>query len=132
MTVQDLNQPLAESFGLKRPDGALEREIMAVLWASDRPLAPGEIRDLLPTQLAYNSVATVLSRLHSKGLVERSESGRAFTYEAVVDESQLAVRRIGEVYATASDKRQVLAGFLGTLSKKDIAAVRALLDEGDG
>lgn len=102
---------------------------MAVLWEAGRALQPGEVRDLLPVPLAYTSVATVLGRLHSKGLVERREAGRAFAYAAALDESELAVKRIKEVYATASDKRQVLAGFLGGLPKKDIAAVRALLAE---
>lgn len=113
----------------KRPDGSLEHDILAVLWAADRALSPAEIRDRLKVELAYNSVATVLGRLHSKGLVQRSEVGRTFGYSALVDESQLAARRIGEVLNAASDKRQVLAGFLGSLSKKDIAAVRALLAE---
>lgn len=113
----------------KRPDGALEHDIMAVLWAADRPLHPGDIKDRLETGLAYTSVATVLGRLHTKGLVERTESGRAFAYRATIDESQLAVRRIGEVLASVPDKAQVLAGFLGTLSKKDIKALRAMLGE---
>ena len=115
----------------KRADGTLEHDIMAVLWGADRPLLPAEIRDRLPVPLAYNSVATVLGRLHIKGLVTRHEAGRAFKYEAAVNESQLAVRNIAELYASASDKRQVLAGFFGTLPKKDIAAVRAMLDDGD-
>ena len=86
-------------------------------------------KDRLETELAYTSVATVLGRLHTKGLVERTESGRAFAYRAAIDESQLAVRRIGAVLESAPDKAQVLAGFVGTLSKKDIKALRALLGE---
>lgn len=113
----------------KRPDGSLEHDVMAVLWAADQPLQPGEIRDRLDLGLAYTSVATVLGRLHAKGLVTRHEAGRAFAYEAAIDESQLAVKRIAELYASASDKRQVLAGFLGGLPKRDIAAIRALLNE---
>lgn len=113
----------------KRPDGTLEHDIMAVLWEAERPLQPGEVRDRLPVPLAYTSVATVLGRLHAKGLVERHEAGRAFVYAAAMDEAQLAVQRIKALYASASDKRQVLAGFLGGLPKKDIAAVRALLNE---
>lgn len=115
----------------KRPDGALEHDIMVVLWASEQPLQAGEIRDRLKVRLAYTSVATVLGRLHAKGLVTRTATGRAFAYEPAIAESQLAVRRIGELYASASDKRQVLAGFLGSLSKKDIEAVRALLAESE-
>ncbi|MEP7046658.1 MAG: BlaI/MecI/CopY family transcriptional regulator [Ilumatobacteraceae bacterium] len=116
----------------KRPDGALEHDIMAVLWAADGPLQPGEIKDRLGSELAYTSVATVLGRLHTKGLVKRTESGRAYAYESRIDESQLAVRRIGEVLSSASDKGQVLAGFVGSLSKKDLKALRAMLGEVDG
>lgn len=116
----------------KRPDGALEREIMAVLWAATEPLPPSEIKDRLSIELAYTSVATVLGRLQVKGLVRRIESGRAFCYEAAIDESQLAVRRIGEVLSAVSDKSQVLAGFVGSLSKKDIRALRAMLGKENG
>ena len=116
----------------KRPDGALEHDILAVLWSADGPLLPGEIKSRLSIELAYTSVATVLGRLHTKGLVRRSEAGRAYAYEASIDESQLAVRRIGEVLSSASDKGQVLAGFVGSLSKKDIKALRAMLGRSDG
>lgn len=115
----------------KRPDGALEHDIMTVLWAADAPLLPGEIKDRLSIALAYTSVATVLGRLQTKGLVERYEAGRAFAYRAAIDESQLAVRRIGEVLSSASDKGQVLAGFIGSLSKKDMNALRSMLGESD-
>ena len=115
----------------KRPDGALEHDIMAVLWAAESALMPGEIKSRLSIELAYTSVATVLGRLHTKGLVRRTEAGRAFAYEACIDESQLAVRRIGEVLSSASDKGQVLAGFVGSLSKKELKALRAMLGEGN-
>ena len=114
----------------KRPDGALEHDIMKVLWAAKRPLQPGEIKDLLATHLAYTSVATVLGRLQTKGLVERTESGRAFAYRASVAESELAARRIGDVLSSASDRTAALAGFVGSLSKRDATALRELLDKG--
>ena len=112
----------------KRPDGALEHEIMKVLWQSDRPLQPGEINDRLDLDLAYTSVATVLSRLHGKGMVRRTESGRAFAYSPAVAEADLAARRIGEVLASTSDPNSALARFVRGLSKRDANAVRALLD----
>lgn|GEM_PF-5877860 len=55
----------------KRPDEALEHDIMAVLWAAESPLLPGEIKGRLNTELAYTSVATV----HTKGLVRRPRLG---------------------------------------------------------
>ena len=115
----------------KRPDGALENDIMAVLWAHARPLQPGEIKDLLHTNLAYTSVATVLGRLHAKGLVGRQESGRAFAYAALVDESALAARRFADLLASATDRKAVLAGFIGSLSKRDAKALRAILEQSE-
>jgi predicted transcriptional regulator len=112
----------------KRPDGALEHEIMKVLWHADRPLQPGEIKDLLDLELAYTSVATVLTRLQAKGMVERTESGRAFAYAPAVAEADLAVRRIGEVLASTSDPSIALARFVRSLSKREAKAVRAILD----
>ena len=70
----------------RRPDGALEHDIMVVLWAADGPLQPGDVKDRLATELAYTSVATVLGRLHVKGLVRRTEIGRSYAYAASVDE----------------------------------------------
>lgn len=114
----------------KRPDGALEHDIMKVLWAAEKPLQPGEIKDLLESKLAYTSVATVLGRLHAKGLVERTESGRAFAYRPALAESELAARRIADVLSSASDRKAALAGFVGSLSKRDAKALRSLLDDG--
>lgn len=112
----------------KRPDGALEHEILTVLWASDVALQPGGIRDRLTVRLAYTSVATVLSRLLAKGLVEREGTGRAFAYRAIVDESELAARRINDVLSSSSDRSEVLAGFIHTLSTRDAAEVLELLE----
>ena len=114
----------------KRPDGALEHDIMTILWAADRPLHPSEVKEQLDHGLAYTSVATVLGRLHAKGLVERESDGRAFVYTAAVGEAELAARRIADVLAAATDRTAVLAGFVGSLSKRDATALRKLLDGG--
>lgn len=102
---------------------------MNVLWAANDPLLPAEVNNRLGQGLAYTTVATVLGRLCSKGLVERAARGRAFTYEAVLPESELAQQRIADVLLSASDRGAVLAGFVRGLSKRDAKALRALLDE---
>lgn len=116
----------------KRPDGELEQEVLSVLWGSDRALLPAEVNERLDSRLAYTSVATVLSRLYSKGLAVRDPVGRAFAYKAAVGEAELAARRITDVLDAAADRGQVLAGFVGSLSPKEARALRALLeDEGE-
>jgi predicted transcriptional regulator len=113
----------------RRPDGALEHDVLRVLWAADRPLQPGEINERLGAGHAYTSVATVLTRLHTKGLVQRSPVGRAYAYRAVFDEPDLAARRIAEVLESSSDRSKVLSRFIGGLSPREAKAVRAMLDD---
>ena len=112
----------------RRPDGALETDVLKVLWAADGPLPPAEINERLDAGYAYTSIATILTRLQAKGLVERSPSGRAFAYRATVDESELAVRRISELLDSSSDRAQVLSRFIGGLPAREAKAIRALLD----
>lgn len=113
----------------RRPDGAFERDVLRVLWACDHPLLPGEINDRLDAGYAYTSVATILTRLQAKGLVIRTPAGRAYAYEAVVDEPDLAVRRISELLDSSSDRAQVLTRFIGGLPPREVDAIMALLDK---
>lgn len=113
----------------RRPDGALERDVLRILWDAERPLLPGEINDRLDAGYAYTSIATILTRLQAKGLATRTPSGRAFAYEAAVDESELAVRRIGELLDSASDRSQVLSRFIGGLPAREARAIGAMLDQ---
>ncbi len=102
--------------------------MLRVLWGAPEALSVSEIRELLPFELAYTSVATVLSRLHRKGRVERVKSAKGFSYRAAVQETDLAVRRIGEVLAASSDRRSVLASFVGSLSEREARELRDMLD----
>ena len=112
----------------RRPDGALETDVLRVLWAADGPLLPGEINERLNAGYAYTSVATILTRLQAKGLVVRNRVGRAYAYEAAVDEAGLAVRRISELLDSSSDRAKVLSRFIDGLSPREATSIRAILD----
>ena len=113
----------------RRPDGALETDVMRVLWAADAPMAPADVREALDVDLAYTSVATVLNRLCEKGLASRRPEGRKFVYEATSTEADLTGQRIHTLLEAADDREAVLAGFLNNLSADDAEVLRALLDE---
>ncbi|MEO5900475.1 MAG: BlaI/MecI/CopY family transcriptional regulator [Ilumatobacteraceae bacterium] len=119
---------LPEGDVTRRPDGALEHDILAVLWGADSASTPAEIQARLDPPLAYTSVATVLGRLFAKGLVERVESGRGYAYRASVNEAELAARRIGDVLTSSTDRGAVLARFVRGLSKREARVLRELLD----
>jgi predicted transcriptional regulator len=59
--------------------GPLEQRMLDVLWAR----GPATVRELIESScedLAYTTVMTTLDRLFKKGLLTRSEEGRAFLY----------------------------------------------------
>ncbi len=114
----------------KRPDGALEADVLGVLWAADaQSLSPAEVNERLPTDLAYTTIMTVLTRLWKKGLAERVEAGRGYAYRATYSESELTSQRIRDMLDQANDRASALAGFIDSLDTVDIQHLRRLLAE---
>jgi predicted transcriptional regulator len=114
---------------IKRPAGALEAEVLAALWAADRPLTPAEVNEQVGGDLAYTTVMTALTRLHEKGTVKRQKTGRAFAYTPLLDEPGIAAARMRELLESGDDREAVLARFVGSLSEKEEELLAELLDE---
>jgi predicted transcriptional regulator len=116
----------------RRARGALESAVLDVLWAADRPLSPGEVRDLLARsefagELSYSTVVTILTRLHAKKVLARSREGRAFRYAPLADEAGLAARRLTALLDGAADREAVLSRFVADLPDRDEELLRRLL-----
>jgi BlaI family penicillinase repressor len=92
--------------------GALERDVLNVLWA-DGDLAVRDVQGQLGRPIAYTTVMTTLDRLYKKGVLLRRPSGRAFLYSAAVTREQLQARIAGRVLA-------------GLLKSKNTSAVPVL------
>ncbi|MFG2041731.1 BlaI/MecI/CopY family transcriptional regulator [Dactylosporangium sp. NPDC048998] len=131
---------------MNRPDGAperrawgsLESDTMAVLWAAPGPLTPAQVQEALGGGPAYNTVQTILTRLHEKGLVRRGPSPQAgrgrrgHEYWPTDDAATAAARRMRAVLDGPGDRLAVLRRFTAGLDPADAAALRALLDEPAG
>lgn len=115
--------------GNKRPAGALEAEVLAALWAADRPLTPAEVKGQVGEELAYTTVMTALTRLHEKGTVARQKVGRAFAYTPLLDEPGIAAARMREMLEAGEDREAVLARFVGSLSEREEELLVGILDE---
>jgi predicted transcriptional regulator len=80
--MKDMNKPFASE---ARPAGVnlgpLERKILEEVW-SRQSLTVRELLADGKIGLAYTTVMTTLDRLFKKGLLERTEEGRAFRYSA--------------------------------------------------
>ena len=68
--------------------GALEREVMEILWA-EASLAVRDVQTRLARPAAYTTVMTTLDRLYKKGVLERVQAGRAFLYSPAATREQL-------------------------------------------
>lgn len=111
----------------RRAAGGLESEVLAALWSAGKPLTVGEVVDELDTDLAYNTVQTILTRLHNKGAVHRELAGRAHTFTPVLDDAGLAANRMRAMLDKGVDQTAVLSRFVDTLSEQEEAALSALL-----
>lgn len=113
----------------RRALGALETEVLEVLWRADHPLTPAEVLDALDSSLAYTTVMTVLGRLWAKGLARREKSGRAYGYTAAVSEADLSADRMRKVLATSSDAAATMSQFVAGLDDEQQKQLRALLEK---
>jgi predicted transcriptional regulator len=116
----------------RRGAGELAGEVLGILQAAGEPLSPGDVRERLGGDLAYTTVVTILSRLHTKGLLGRERAGRAYRYTPVADEPGLAARRMAGVLAAEPDREAVLARFVSGLSDEDELALRRMLGDAEG
>jgi predicted transcriptional regulator len=111
----------------RRRQGSLEAEILAALWSADEPLTPEAVRSGLGEELAYTTVQTVLVRLYDKGMVQRRSQGRAYAYSPLLDEKDLAARRMRTLLEAEGDLDGVLSRFVATLDSTQMAALRRIL-----
>jgi predicted transcriptional regulator len=124
------------SASARRPSGELEASVLAALWAANgRALTPADVQRELATalgaDLARTTVTTILARLHDKGSVSRTRSGRGYAYLPAQDPPGLAARRM----RTELDKSEeglrgtVLARFVSELDPDDEQLLRDLLSQ---
>lgn len=113
----------------RRPMGALEGEVLEVLWAADGPRTPAEVLAATDADLAYTTVMTILTRLWQKGLAERVKQGRAYAYSATHTEADLVASRMQDQLSRSSDRLATMSRFVDGLDPDEAATLRALLEE---
>lgn len=109
--------------------GELEGTIMAVLWDAGRPMTVREVHDALGDRrsLAYTTVMTVLSRLHAKGVLSRSEAHRAFTYAPEHSRADHAAHLMAQALADSVDRDAALVHFLAAIGPDEKGSLRKAL-----
>jgi predicted transcriptional regulator len=118
---------MTETDGRRRAAGELEAQVMAVLWAADRPLTPAEVQAGIDPDLAYNTVQTILIRLVDKRLARRQTAGRAHAYQPLLSQAEAAAAQLRATLSGAGDREQVLQRFAASLDTEEAELLHRLL-----
>jgi len=97
--------------------GALEREVMEILWLEGN-LAVRDVQARLARPAAYTTVMTTLDRLYKKGVLGRVQEGRAFLYSPAATREELR----------ASIASRVLTGLLQARGDAAVPILSNLVD----
>jgi predicted transcriptional regulator len=119
---------------LSKPLTEVELEMMNILW-NISPCTVTEIQEHLPQgrDLAYTSVSTIVRILEQKRYVKSHKEGRGHIYSAVLKKEDYQNKSIHHMVKNVFDDvpvslvRQLIQN--ETLSKKDLADIKALLDK---
>ena len=109
--------------------GALEREVMAVVWTAGE-VNVREACERLDSSVAYTTVMTTMDRLFKKRLLARRKVGRAFVYSATATREEMEGALATELVQSLlqRDGREplpILSSLVDAVSDRD----RALLDD---
>jgi predicted transcriptional regulator len=102
---------------------------MDLLWEEPtRELSGRDVADALPGY-AYTTVATVLDRLHQKGLVSRRMEGRTIRFSTTGSRAAHAADLMHETLMVTRDPDSALIRFAETLSPSEADVLRRALDQ---
>ena len=113
----------------------LQLDLMRVLWRGGA-LSVAEVTEALAERdLAHTTVATLLSRLEKRGVVEASRDGRMLVYRPCVTEAQVRRTMVSSLIAQVfrGDSKALLAHLVSEreVAQGDLEQVRALLQRAD-
>ncbi len=107
--------------------GALEHEVMDVLWGCDDELCTRRVLERLRADLAYTTVATVLTNLTRKGMLERTSAARSWAYRPTTGRAEYVAGCMLQTLRAAPDCAEALQQLVRHLGPDERAALAAEL-----
>jgi len=109
----------------------LERQVLEVLWDSDRPLVIREILEALVVRghpvLAYTTVQTVANRLVAKGLLDRDDGPSPHRYRPTRSREEHTAQLIKDLLDVSPDRASVLLRLAEQVDADDADRLREAL-----
>ena len=112
----------------------LEAEIMQLVWEKGKATVRDVYEAIRSTRpIAYTTVMTVLSKLAEKGVVERSQKGRAYVYRPKVSRKEAAQRSVDKLLHKFFDgsPRALVAHLIDVdaISPDELSSLQKLLND---
>lgn len=114
--------------------GPLETRVMDLLWDEGASTIRGLI-ERLPGDFAYTTIATVLTNLHRKTMVDAGKKGRSTVYEARGTREEHVASVMDHALGTSRDRAASILNFAERVPDDDLDLLRDYLrrrDEGSG
>ncbi len=110
----------------------LQLDLMRVLWGGGELSVAEATEALAERALAHTTIATLLTRLEKRGVVDVRRDGRQLLYRAVVSEAQVRRSMVSSLIAQVfrGDPKALLAHLVSEreVAPGDLERVRALLN----
>lgn len=108
--------------------GELELAIMDFVWKRGESVTVPDVQAHLSKtrNLAYTTTMTVMSRLHEKGLLHRSEQRRPYAYWVALSREDFTADLMLGILSELGDRKAVLARFVEKIGPRDAQLLRDL------
>ncbi|WP_433491849.1 BlaI/MecI/CopY family transcriptional regulator [Nocardia grenadensis] len=107
--------------------GALEQQVMDVLWDHGASTIR-QVITRLGGDLAYTTIATVLTNLERKELVAPERNGRSVRYAPRHTREKHAAQLMKQALSTSNDPMASILHFIDEINQRDLQLLRDYLD----
>lgn len=133
--VYGVNMKMKQSH-LPKPTEA-ELELLAVLWSKGAATVREVYEEIAPQRaVGYTTVLKIFQRMTEKGLVQRTDSGKAHTYRATVSQQETQSQMLRDLterlFSGSSAQLAMHALSLQPPNEQELADVRKILEERSG
>ena len=110
--------------------GELEAAVMDILWDRGGWVTVAEVHEVLSAErtLSYNTVLTIMARLHDKGRLQRHRDGRAHCYQPMQTREKYTAAQMERVLRETADRPAALTSFVESLADTDRSQLRRILN----
>lgn len=106
--------------------GPLEQRVMDLLW-DDSSRTIREVMDQLPSRPAYTTIATVMTNLERKGLVEPIRHGRSVNYTPRRTREEHTAALMRQALGVSRDRTASILHFVDTMPEDERNLLRTYL-----